>query len=154
MPVFYFDTSAALKRYVTEVGSAWIRAITDPARRNRIHTVSLAGPELVAALARLARAGEPSSARAGRAIALARSDVHHLYVIREIDVPLLARAMDIAETHGLRGSDAMHLAGALAVERDRLMTSRGRLIFVSADREQLHAAAAEGLRVDDPNLHP
>jgi uncharacterized protein len=62
--------------------------------------------------------------------------------------------MDLAERHGLRGYDAVHLAAAVAV----VGAQRGRRLpaatFLSADSAQRAAAAAEGLPIDDPNAHP
>jgi hypothetical protein len=62
--------------------------------------------------------------------------------------------MDLAERHGLRGYDAVHLAAAVFVRRDRQAHAPPPITFVSADREQCSAAAAEGLLTDNPNLHP
>ena len=36
MAAFYLDTSALVKAYVHEVGSAWLRALLDPAVGNQI----------------------------------------------------------------------------------------------------------------------
>ena len=33
---YFFDTSALVKRYVTEIGSYWVRDLTDPQSGNRI----------------------------------------------------------------------------------------------------------------------
>ena len=32
--IYFLDSSALVKRYLTEVGSIWIRALTDPDTRN------------------------------------------------------------------------------------------------------------------------
>jgi len=63
---------------------------------------------------------------------------------------LIARAMDLAEVHALRGYDAMQLAAALQANVRR----RTPITFVSADVALNAAATAEGLPVDDPNAHP
>ena len=34
MSLYFLDSSALVKRYVTETGSDWIRALTDPPARN------------------------------------------------------------------------------------------------------------------------
>ena len=62
--------------------------------------------------------------------------------------------MTLAERHGLRGYDAVYLAAALAIERQRQAAGLPALIFLSADQEQLAAAHAEGLPTDDPHQHP
>ena len=62
--------------------------------------------------------------------------------------------MDLAEAHGLRGYDAVHVAAAARLERQQQARGLAPIVFVSADHDQLRAAAAEGLTVDDPNQHP
>jgi hypothetical protein len=61
--------------------------------------------------------------------------------------------MNIAEGHALRGSDAIQLAAA--IEANLAAAAVGEVLtLVSADAELNAAAVAEGLAVDDPNLHP
>jgi predicted nucleic acid-binding protein len=62
--------------------------------------------------------------------------------------------MILAQTHGLRGYDAVQLAAALRVNSRRLSRRTSGAILVSADLELLAAATAEGLAVEDPNTHP
>jgi hypothetical protein len=64
------------------------------------------------------------------------------------------RAMDLAERHGLRGYDAVHLAAALIIADAQQRRGLPAGTFLSADSIQRTAAAAEGLPVDDPNAHP
>ena len=64
------------------------------------------------------------------------------------------RAMDLAEAHGPRGYDAVHLAASLEVQAGRRGRHGAPLAFVSADIGQLQAAAAEGLAVENPTVYP
>lgn len=52
MAVYYLDTSALVKRYVAETGTAWVRMLTDPAHGHEIYVVQVAGPEAVSAFVR------------------------------------------------------------------------------------------------------
>jgi hypothetical protein len=61
--------------------------------------------------------------------------------------------MLLAETHGLRGYDAMQLATALEVNTLRIVSGLPPLTLVSADVELNAAAIAEGLTVEDPNAY-
>jgi len=61
-------------------------------------------------------------------------------VVVSIDEALVRRAAELAEAHGLRGYDAVHLAGA---ER----AADGDFVVVAGDRALLAAAAAVGLSV-------
>jgi predicted nucleic acid-binding protein len=62
--------------------------------------------------------------------------------------------MSLAEEHGLRGYDAVHLAAALELQDRRRAMQLPLLTFVSADDDQLRAAAAEGCPKENPNWHP
>ena len=61
--------------------------------------------------------------------------------------------MLLAETHALRGYDAVQLAAALEVYRERRRAGLPTPTFISADIGLNTAATAEGLTVDDPNTH-
>jgi hypothetical protein len=50
--------------------------------------------------------------------------------------------------------DAVQLAAGLDISQQSIAAGRGPVTFVSADAELNRAASAEGLVVDDPNLHP
>lgn len=61
--------------------------------------------------------------------------------------------MILAETHTLRGYDAVQLAAALEANASRVAVGFSSLILITADADLLVAAAREGLAADDPNLH-
>jgi predicted nucleic acid-binding protein len=71
----------------------------------------------------------------------------------EITPAVITRAMQLAETHGLRGYDAVQLAAALIVQKMREVLGLSALELVSADRDLNDAAAREDLTVDNPNSH-
>ena len=62
--------------------------------------------------------------------------------------------MDLAQGQGLRGYDAVQLAAALDVNAERNRYGLPALTLVSADTDLNHAAAAEGLVVENPNDYP
>ena len=62
--------------------------------------------------------------------------------------------MRLANTHTLRAYDAVQLAVALEVNRIYQAAGLGPVTLVSADHDLNAAAQAEGLTVEDPNLHP
>ena len=149
MADYFLDASAVVKRYVQETGTAWIRTLAASATAHFIYLARITEVEVTSALAR--RRGQPglSVAQARTALGLFRPDFAQDYRIAEITVPLLQRATLLADTHTLRGYDAVQLAAALEV---RLQVPL--LILVSADADLNTAATAEGLPVEDPNTHP
>ena len=154
MATFYLDTSALVKRYIDDVGTDWARATLDPVTGHALVTSTLTRVELVAALMRRGRASGAVMFDVQRRLALFRGHWHVEYRPLEVTEAVLDRAVDIAERHGLRGYDAVHVAGALV--RTESIPARGRspLIFASADDEQLAAAAAEGLITLNPATMP
>jgi predicted nucleic acid-binding protein len=77
----------------------------------------------------------------------------HQYRVIEITPAVITQAMQLAETHGLRGYDAVQLAAALIVQKMRETLGLSALELVSADRDLNDAAAVEALTVDNPNSH-
>lgn len=154
MAAYYFDTSALVKRYAQEVGTAWVTSVTDPAAGHDIYIVRITGPEMVAALFRKVRTQEIIQADAVRAAANFKTDFQTQYQIVEVTVDVADRAMTLAEQHGLRGYDAVQLAAALELHAVREEMGLPPLIFVSADSDLNVAAQAEGMSADDPNTHP
>lgn len=153
MAAYYLDSSALVKRYITETGSTWIRGLCDQAMGHDLYTVTLTGPELIAAVTRRARGGQLPVALAAQAVHRFRQDWQLQYQPIEPLDPIINRAMDIAEIHRLRGYDAVHVATAIELHIDRQGRGFTPLLFISADQEQLHVAVTEGLTVDDPNRY-
>ena len=57
MPFYQCDASGLVKRYVDEVGSAWIRAIVEPASAHIVSIADITRAEVISAFARRAREG-------------------------------------------------------------------------------------------------
>ncbi|ODU01848.1 MAG: hypothetical protein ABS79_01115 [Planctomycetes bacterium SCN 63-9] len=148
MAVYFLDTSAVVKRYLQETGTAWVRTLTSPASGHFVYLARIAEVEITATFAR--RRGRPgfSTTQARTALGLFLQDFAQDYRIAEITVPLLRRAALLADAHALRGYDSVQLAAALEV-RSQIPS----LIFISADDELNDAAIAEGFPVDNPNSH-
>ena len=149
MAFYYLDTSAVVKRYVQETGTAWLRNLTAPAAGHFLFLLRITDVEFTAALARRRRQASLSQALASAALNQFHLDFAQDYRVLEINIPLVQRASYLADTHMLRAYDAMQLAAALEVLRQAPT-----LVLVSADAELNAAATAEGLPVEDPNTHP
>jgi uncharacterized protein len=52
LALYFFDTSALVKRYVAEVGTDWVQTITDPKAQHKIYIAEITGVEVMAAIAR------------------------------------------------------------------------------------------------------
>jgi predicted nucleic acid-binding protein len=147
---YFADTSALIKRYVAEPGSAWVRSWVDPSVGNTIVISRLTTVEVVAGLARRQRENSISpvdfTTLRGRFI----FDVDKYYVVIGLRKYVLTVARNLAAQYPLRALDAIQLACALETRK----TLGAGMILVAADHRLLTAARAEGFATDDPNLHP
>jgi predicted nucleic acid-binding protein len=154
MPGAYFlDTSAITKRYVAEVGSAWVVSLTDPSSGNECWIAAVTRVEVLAALQLRVRTGSLTVSQANLAEQIFRAELNTHYILRPLSDVILDRAMRLVVAHPLRAYDAVQLAAALAVQV-RYSGSRPGLTFLCSDQRLNRAAVAEGLLVEDPNNHP
>ena len=137
----YLDTSSLFKLYVEEAGSDEVRQ--DLAEAETVATSAVSYAEARAAFARLRRDGQLTPAML---IAVKRdfdADWSRLAII-EATVSLCRAAGELAERHGLRGCDSIHLATFLQLARER-QPSETR--FSSFDRHLNRAAITASRRL-------
>jgi predicted nucleic acid-binding protein len=145
MATYFFDSSALAKRYVTETGTVWVQALTDPAAGRMIYVARITLVELVSAITRRRRNGDLTPIAASAVLADVRADFAAGYQVIEIAAALITRAEALAEQHALRGYDAVQLAAALEVNTAYIAAGQTPVTLVSADLELNAAAATEGL---------
>lgn len=135
----FFDTSALVKHYVREPGSAAVRV----ALRRRVPVVArIAHTELASAIARLHREGALDLRRRDALLARIESDFGTFDVV-ELRAAVSRSAAELVCRHPLRALDALQLASALALGRPTVR-------FWCADERLAAAARAEGLRATLP----
>ena len=155
MSAFYLDTSALVKRYLIEVGSAWIVTLTDPSSGHTIISTEISQVEAAAAIAARQRApGGMSLRERDEAVDLLAVHCTTEYRLVGANSVILDRAIRLTQSHRLRGYDAVHLATALIVNEQYLAASLPDLTFIAADNDLIAAAQLEGLSIDNPDLHP
>ena len=69
MAAYFLDTSAVLKRYVQETGTAWVQALAAPTARHSLFVVRITLAETVAAITRRERGATLSPQDAATALA-------------------------------------------------------------------------------------
>jgi predicted nucleic acid-binding protein len=154
MATAYVESSALVKRYVAEVGSAWVRQLVARPVHQVLYTAALTEVEVRSALQRLVREGRLDTAQAQRLTQRVTQHFTRRYQVIRITRTIVTQAGRVLERHPLRAYDAVHLACALTVQR--LLHQRGLppLLFVTADEALLTAARGEGFPVDNPLHHP
>lgn len=132
----FFDSSAFVKRYVTEAGSDAVLAWCD--RATEIGLAGVALPEIISAFCRLRREGKIDAAQYRLLKTLLLSDIEDA-AICDLTPKVLAQAIASLEANVLRSMDAIHIGSAVVLEA---------AVFVSADQRQCDAASRAGLRVE------
>jgi predicted nucleic acid-binding protein len=135
--IAYFDTSAVIPLLVLEAGSEAAAELWNAA--DRVVSVRLVYAEARAALARAGAMGRLDDDDLAEAVRLFEAVYDEVDLI-EIDDALVRDAGDLAQSLGLRGYDAVHLAGARRVQEDDL-------VVVGGDRALLAAAHKSGMAV-------
>jgi predicted nucleic acid-binding protein len=154
MSVLFFDSSALVKRYLTEIGSAWTATLLDPSAGHTIIVATITQVESAAALAARHRSGAITRVERDDLVDLLalHFDTHYQQVA--IEEPILSRAVELTQNYPLRGYDAVQLAVALVVHEQYVAAGFPSLTLISADNDLNAAAQAEGLTADNPNAHP
>jgi predicted nucleic acid-binding protein len=144
--IYYLDSSAWVKRYFDEPGSAWVERLFS--QRALLACSHLGLIEVASTTARKAVAGAISSAAAARLRSWLREDWGGFLWV-ELGPEVATRSLQLAGEYALRGADTIHLASALQLWSD-LGGAEGDLTLVTADRELQCAAVKAGLAVADP----
>ena len=151
MPVYYLDTSVILKRYRDEEGTEVVdQLLLDSGPEDRCYTSFLSALEVRAAISRLIRSGQLDRNAAERLLARFLEDSHQVLQTWPLDNSILESAINVADRHGLRSGDAIHLATAASIFQ---LAPELENILVSNDRDLLQAAIESGMGVMDPQ-HP
>lgn len=136
----YFDTSALIKRYVREPGSARVVSLL---RLHDLLSSAITPVEVMSALARRRRDRELSEEAFVATLSRVRNDRARWELV-EVGETVLSRAEEIVQgTVPVRALDAIHVASLMAFQ-----TAAGlRIPFVTADGRQRDAGLLLGLDV-------
>lgn len=132
----FFDSSAFVKRYISEPGTDAILAWCD--RASEIGLSGIALPEIISALCRLRRECKLSDTQYRQIKSRLLSDIEDA-AICDLTPEVLAQSIVSLESNVLRGMDAIHIGSAVILKAD---------VFISADERQRTAAVRAGLRVE------
>jgi predicted nucleic acid-binding protein len=133
----YLDTSALVKLYVEEEGSAAVAAALDEAEA--ACTVRVSYAEARAAFARHRREGALSATDLRRVVRALDED-WSAYQVVDVSDGLVRRAGALSERHALRAFDALQLAAALELRRGGVSPE-----FACFDARLIRAARRERL---------
>jgi predicted nucleic acid-binding protein len=152
MLFYQMDSSAIIKRYVREIGSARVRAIADREAGNFVGLIRITIAEVASALARKHREGDISRQERDAALEMFLGDCRTEYQIMEVDTSLVERAVQLTQLHPLRAYDAVQLAGALVLHERLVAADLPAAVFVTADERLCAIGRAEGLQAENPDV--
>jgi predicted nucleic acid-binding protein len=135
----YFDTSALVKRYVRERGSAQLVSLID---RYDFLSSAITPVELISVLSRKTRDGELSAADFSLTLTRIGSERVRCELV-EVDEGVLNRAEEVVQgTVAVRALDAIHIASLMMFEA----AAGVRVSLITGDGRQRDAA--EQMRLD------
>jgi predicted nucleic acid-binding protein len=140
MAATYVESSALVKRYVAEVGSAWVRRLVAWPVYQVLYTATLTEVEVRSALQRLVREGRLDIAQAQRLTQRVTQHFTRRYQVIRVTRTIVAQAGLVLERHPLRAYDAVQLASALVLGTEDA-------VFVTWDVRLARAAVSNGLDV-------
>jgi hypothetical protein len=135
--IAYVDTSALVKLLISEVGTDIVGDLWG--RVDDTYASLIGYAELRSAIAAATRSRRID----GSMLQATQERIDDLWArvaAVDVDEPLVRRAGELSDRHGLRASDAIHLASALRI-------AEGHTAFIAFDAPLRDAAAAEGLIV-------
>lgn len=151
---YFLDTSALLKRYVSETGTAWIQLLTAQDAGNLLVVARITWVEVLSALARRQREGSLSGNQASLILQVFRYHFDTQYQKVELLPVVTQMAGELVSRHPLRAYDAVQLASALSILPQLSGVNTMTFTFLTADDHLLVAAQAENLITDNPNYYP
>lgn len=153
MSAYFLDSSALVKRYILERGSAWVEAIVDSEFGNKIFIARITWVEVLSAFARRQREGSLSATEVEQSTEIFKYDLDNQYQLVEVNGTLAEAAGKLVRRHPLRAYDAIQLASALQIQSIFAQEATNPLIFLTADERLNTIASLEGLVTDNPNLY-
>jgi hypothetical protein len=151
--VYFLDTSALVKKYMTETGSTWVETLTDAGSVNKIILARVTWVETLSAFTRLHRENRINLNVLTQIINVFKSDWERQFQIVEVEKSDYEKAGELLKKHPLRAYDSIQLACALKIYSAFTRIAPQLFTFVSADDRLINAAQAEEMQIENPNNH-
>lgn len=132
----FFDSSAFVKRYISESGTDSVLQWCDKATEIGLSGIAL--PEIISTFCRLYRDNKITDVQYRQLKSLLMADIEDA-AICDLSPQVLMHAVSSLENNTLRGMDAIHIGSAIVLQAD---------VFISSDKRQITAAIQAGLRVE------
>jgi len=149
LALYYLETSALVKLYVRETGSARLLTLTARVNNHRFAVLVLARVEFYSAIRRRQREGDVDAQIAQHLLNQFDQHMESKFIKQIMNDSLIDVATGLVDRHSLRAYDAVQLAGCIALKAN---SGGDDPTFVCSDRQLLGAAQAEGISFLDPTV--
>lgn len=148
MAIYYFETSALLKRYRTEKGTDVLDELFQNRQGSEVFTTSyFTVLEVTSVATRLLKANNISRRSYYQILGDLSRDTRYLFVLQPVSDSTLSQALNLILDYGLRAPDAVQLATALVV-RSNVPTEP--VYFLCTDAKLRGACEGSDLAAIDP----
>lgn len=149
--IYFVDTSALLKRYLSEVGSGYLRRLLGQPD-SLFYQTFLTPLEVTSALYRQHRARQLSAEDLSLFLKSYAVHSHEEFLLVPYSESVIDLANRLIARHPIRTLDSIQLASALWL-RDHLPGDAPAPIFVSADDRLVGFSLQEHLHAENPEKH-
>lgn len=146
MASVYLDTSALLKLYIDEEGTAPVVRAAEGSDTHHVVILDITRVESRSAVRRRERAGDIPGADASGILSRIEQDVSSFFLVQPSSSAVIEEAGRLVDRYPLRALDALQLAGSLVFQRG----APGPVTFVCADAPLCQAAESEQLATLNP----
>jgi predicted nucleic acid-binding protein len=143
--MIFFDASAAAKRYFQEIGSDRVNEFWSG--EEFFSSLAILHCELTSALNRKRRERALPRGAHHTLKQQIQEDLKRIQAV-PVSAELIQLSLRLLDSHPLKALDSLYLAGALGLQQ----ALKEPVVFVSADRQLLEAAQAEGLHALNPEI--
>jgi uncharacterized protein len=150
---YFLDSSALLKRYIPEMGTAWIQSLTSQSSGHVLLISRITFVEILSAIARRQRETSLTPTQAQQLRSAFKQHFASQYQVVELTSDITILAGELCDRQSLRAYDAVQLASAMSVSPIIARSPETTLTFLTADDRLLAAARLENFDADNPNHH-
>ncbi|MEQ1931792.1 MAG: type II toxin-antitoxin system VapC family toxin [Parvularculaceae bacterium] len=144
--LYFLDTSALVKLYVQEPGTARLRDLVRSEEEHRFAVLSISAVEARSGIRRRQREGDIDPNSADQILAALQRDMEEKFVRQSVNDAVIETASELVDRYPLRAYDAMQLGGCVMLGSSDV----GAVTFLCSDQRLIDAARSEGISVLDP----
>ena len=151
MAFFYFDSSALVKRYVSEIGTPLVNYLCAKAPMSKMMCLVLSIGEVVSVFVRKKNGGQITEDVFYQALASFRFEVvgSEDFNLVPVDTNSVLASLSLIEAHAINAFDAVVLSSVLELST-KLRDAGDNLVLITSDKRLERAGKANGVSTFNP----